>query len=109
MAYDEALAARIREALVTADDVTERKMFGGIAFMRSGNMAVGVIGTEVMVRVGPEAHDEALARPHVRVMDFSNRPMRGFVYVEPDGVATDADLAEWVAAGVSFAESLPPK
>ncbi len=109
MAYDEGLAERIRAALSPVDAVTERKMFGGIAFMCSGNMAVSVIGSEAMVRVGPEAHDEALARPHVRIMDFSSRPMRGFVYVEPDGVATDADLAEWVAAGVSFAESLPPK
>ncbi len=109
MAYDEGLAARIREALATTDDVTERKMFGGIAFMCSGNMAVGVIGNDAMVRVGPDAHDEALARPHARIMDFSNRPMRGFVYVEPAGVATDAALAEWVAAGVAFAESLPPK
>lgn len=109
MAFDEVLAERIRAALSRVDAVTERKMFGGIAFMCSGNMAVGVIGAEMMVRVGAEAHDEALARPHVRIMDFSNRPMRGFVYVEADGVATEEDLAEWVAAGVSFAESLSPK
>ena len=109
MAYDEELAERIRGALGGGDDVTERKMFGGIAFMVAGNMACGVIRDDLMVRVGPEAHDEALAQPHTRIMDFSNRPMRGMVYVAPDGLRTDTELARWVDAGARFARSLPAK
>ena len=79
MAYDEHLAERIRGVLRSRDNVTEKKMFGGIAFMVGGNMAVGVTRDELMVRVGPDAHDEALSQPHVRVMDMGNRPMRGMV------------------------------
>ena len=109
MAYDTALAERIRGALGDRDDVSERKMFGGIAFMVAGNMAVGVIRDDLMVRVGPAAHDDALARSHVREMDFAGRPMRGMVYVAPVGVASDDELARWVGAGADFAASLPPK
>ncbi len=79
MAYDEALANRIRGVLAQRDDVTERKMFGGIAFIIGSRMAAGVIHDDLMVRVGPDAHDDAIARPHVRSMDFTGRPMRGFV------------------------------
>lgn len=109
MAFDEGLAQRIREALGGRDAVTERKMFGGIAFMVGGNMACGVNGDALMVRVGADGHDDAIAEPHVRVMDFTNRPMRGFLYVEPDGLRTPEDLARWVAAGADHAASLPPK
>jgi TfoX/Sxy family transcriptional regulator of competence genes len=109
VAYDETLAARIREALRGQDAVTERKMFGGIAFMVGGNMACGVVHDDLMVRVGPDAHDAAVAQPHVRPMDFAKRPMRGMVYVDPDGVSTAEDLARWVRAGATMAASLPPK
>ena len=109
MAYDEALAARIRAALQDQDAVTERKMFGGIAFMVGGNMACGVIRDDLMVRVGPDAHDAAVTEPHVRPMDFAHRPMRGMVYVAPDGVRSDEALARWVHAGAALAASLPPK
>jgi TfoX/Sxy family transcriptional regulator of competence genes len=109
MAYDEALADRIRQALANEPAVTERKMFGGIAFMVAGNMACGVIGDDLMVRVGPDAHAAALAEPHVRPMDFANRPMQGYVYVDPDGVRSAEDLARWVHAGAVVATSLPPK
>jgi TfoX/Sxy family transcriptional regulator of competence genes len=109
MAYDEQLAERIRGALRGRDGVTERKMFGGIAFMVGGNMAVGVIRDDLIVRVGPDAHDDAVAQPNVRVFDFGGRPSRGMVYVAPDGVATDDELARWVDAGASTAASLPPK
>jgi len=103
MAYDEALAERIRGVLRGRDDVQERKMFGGIAFMVAGRMACGVIRDDLMVKVGPEANDEALAQPHTRPMDFTGRPMRGMVYVAPAGVATDAELERWVERAVSFA------
>lgn len=109
MAYDEALAERIRTVLADRDDVREQKMFGGIAFMVGERMAVGVIREDLMVRVGPEAHDEALERPHTRPMDFSGRPMRGMVYVAPAGVARDEDLARWVRDAAAHAAAQPPK
>ena len=109
MAYDEALAARIRSAFEGKPGVTERKMFGGVAFMVSGNMACGVTGDEIMVRVGPDNHEDALSRPHARPMDFTGRPMRGMVYVARPGFESDQDLAAWVESGASFARSLPSK
>ena len=96
MAYDEALAERIRIALRGRDDVAERKMFGGITFMVAGKMACGVIHEDLMVRVGPESHDAAVAEPHTRPMDFTGRPMRGMVYIEPAGVTADSELTRWV-------------
>lgn len=109
MAYDEGLAQRIREALTDADGLSERRMFGGIAFMLHGNMAVGISGDELMVRVGPEAYDEALAQPHARVFDMTGRVMRGWVVVAAEGIADDAALGEWVRRGANYARSLPPK
>jgi TfoX/Sxy family transcriptional regulator of competence genes len=109
MAYDEALADRIRTALAGRDDVREQKMFGGIAFMVRDRMAVGVIKDDLMVKLDPNAHDDAVAQPHVRPMDFSGRPMRGMVYVAPAGVADDAELGRWVSIAATFAESQPPK
>jgi TfoX/Sxy family transcriptional regulator of competence genes len=109
VAYDEHLAGRIREVLAGRDGLSERKMFGGIAFMVGGNMAVGVIGSDLMVRVGPAGHDDALAEDHVRPMDFTNRPMRGMVYVDQAGTDSDAELARWVGKGAAFASSLPAK
>jgi TfoX/Sxy family transcriptional regulator of competence genes len=109
MAYDEALAARIRAVLAGRDDVREQKMFGGIAFMVGDRMAVGVVHDDLMVRVGADAHDDAVAQPHARPMDFTGRPMPGMIYVAPAGVADDADLARWVEAGAAFAASQPPK
>ncbi len=110
MAYDEALADRVRAVLAHHNDVTEQKMFGGIAFIIGGRMAAGVIRDDLMVRVGPDDHDDAVARPHARAMDFTGRPMRGFVYVAPAGVVEDEDLANWIEAGAAFAASqAPPK
>lgn len=90
-------------------DVSEREMFGGIAFMVGGNMAVGVSGEELMVRVGKDAHDEAIARPGARTFDMGERPMRGWVGVSSDGFATDDALDAWIRQGVAYAESLPAK
>lgn len=103
MAYDEALADRIRTALQGRSDLEERKMFGGIAFMVAGRMACGVIHEDLMVKVGADGHDEALAEPHTRPMDFTGRPMRGMVYVDPLGTASDADLGRWVVRAVRVA------
>jgi hypothetical protein len=101
MAYDEQLAGRIRRVLAARDDVAEKKMFGGLAFMVDGHMCCGVIGDDLMVRVGPEALGAALARPHVRVMDFTGRPSRGMVYVGPGGTGTARAVAGWVARGLA--------
>ncbi len=109
MAYDEQLAQRVRQALTSQDGIREQKMFGGLAFMLHGNMSVGVEKDRLMVRCGPDRHQEALARPHARPMDFTGRPMKGFVYVPLAGITSDADLQEWVQLGVDFALSLPRK
>jgi hypothetical protein len=108
MPYDEQLAARIRTLLATQNDVTERKMFGGLIFMIGGHMCCGVNGNELIVRLDPEREDEALARPHARPMDFTGRPMRGFITVRPDGLK-GRRLSPWVQEAVARAESLPPK
>ena len=109
MAYDEVLAERVRRALAGRNDLSEKKMFGGIAFMLHGNMSCGVEKYQLMVRVGPERHEEALAQPHARPMDFTGRPMKGMVYVGPEGLRSDADLNAWLRRAVEFAETLPPK
>lgn len=109
MAYDEALAARVRESLPIRTDLAERKMFGGLAFMLAGNMCCCVTDKGLMVRVGPEGYEEALALPHAGVMDMTGRPMRGWVLVQPAGLESEASLNQWVARGVEFAGTLPAK
>jgi TfoX/Sxy family transcriptional regulator of competence genes len=102
VAYDEALAQRIRDELAGEDGVSERKMFGGIAFMVGGNMALGVREADLMVRLGDV--EEALAQPHTRQSMMGERPMKGIILV-----SQDADLGPWIARGVAHARSLPPK
>lgn len=109
MAYDEALADRIRELLSPRAEVSERKMFGGIAFMVAGNMACGVLGEDLIVRLGEDEAERALEEDGVRPFDFTGRPMKTTVYVSPERTSDDAGLAEWVEAGADFAASLPPK
>lgn len=109
MAYDTHLADAIRARIGNHPALREKEMFGGIAFLIGGNMAVGVSGDELMVRVGKDAHAEAVARPGVRVFDLSARPMQGWVVVAPSGFPTEAELDAWIERGVRLAESLPPK
>ncbi|MEX0971723.1 MAG: TfoX/Sxy family protein [Solirubrobacterales bacterium] len=109
MAYDEQLADRVRDVLESCAEFTDRKMFGGIAFMVGGNMAVGVIGDDLMVRLDPADAGKALSKPHTRPMDFTGKPMKGMIYVDPAGTEADEDLGAWVEAGADFASSLPPK
>jgi TfoX/Sxy family transcriptional regulator of competence genes len=109
MAYDEGLAERVRDVLADRADVTEKKMFGGLAFMVRGNMSVGVNGEELMVRVGPEQHQAALTQPYARPMDFTGRPMKGYVFVGSEGLEGDEDLETWVKRAIMFALTLPPK
>ncbi|MBW8011895.1 MAG: TfoX/Sxy family protein [Chloroflexi bacterium] len=109
MAYDEGLAQRIREILDKRTEYVEKKMFGGAGYMLKGNMSVGVIGEDLIVRVGLENYDKALEKPHSRPFDFTGQPMKGWVMVGPDGYEEDEDLKVWVQQGVDFALSLPPK
>lgn len=109
MAYNEKLAGRIRKVLARHKAVTEKKMFGGIAFMLRGNMCCGVVKDDLAVRVGPERYEKVLAQPHVRPMDFTGRPLRGFVFVSHNGCKTDKALATWVRRAADFAASLPTK
>jgi len=109
MASDEKLAERVRVALKGRRGIAEKKMFGGVAFLSRGNMLCGVVGSDLVVRVGPDAYEEALARPHAREMDFTGRPMKGMVYVAPAGVRTARQLDAWLERGLAFARSLPAK
>jgi TfoX/Sxy family transcriptional regulator of competence genes len=102
VSYDERLAARVRALLSARDDVVEKKMFGGLCFMVGGAMCCGLTKTDFMVRVGPARYDEALAQAHARPMDFTGRPLKGMVYVAPEGLRTDAALARWVRRGLDF-------
>lgn len=109
MAYDEALAERVREMLAERIGVTERRMFGGLAFLVGGHMTVGITGADLMVRVGKEGHGDALAQRHAREMDFTGRPSTTMVYVGPEGTADDRTLRAWVDRALAFTDTLPPK
>ena len=109
MAYDEGLAERLREIFADRYDVAEKRMFGGIAFMLHGHMCCGIVNDTLIARAGPDNYANALQRPHAREMDFTGKAMKGFVYVDPAGFESDADLQNWVALCESFVNSLPPK
>lgn len=109
MAFDEKLADRIRAIVGKDQRVAEKRMFGGVAWMLAGNMFVGVSKDDLMVRVGPDAHDDAMREPHVRIMDFTGRPMRGYVFVGAAGLKTDEALAKWIARATKFVTTLPVK
>lgn len=110
MAYDEQLADRIRELLAGDPDVTEKKMFGGLAFLLGGNMSVGASGQGgLMVRVDPEDTDALLTEPHTRPFEMRGRPLQGWLRVDAEGLRTESQLGPWVRRGVAYARSLPPK
>lgn len=109
MPYDNNLADRIRTELIGLPGFSEKKMFGGVGFMLHGNMACGVNGNDMIVRVGPDRHEAALAKPHTRVFDMTGKPMSGWIIVESGGVEGDSDLQTWIDQGVAFARTLPPK
>jgi TfoX/Sxy family transcriptional regulator of competence genes len=109
MPFDEQLAMRIRNVLAERADVTERRMFGGLAFLLRGHMCVGIVGNDLMVRVGADQLGSALAEKHARPMDFTGRPSRGMVYVAPAGLRTERALRHWVERARQFVESLPKK
>lgn len=109
MTYDQALAQRLRRLLKTEASITERELFGGLGFFVRGNMACGVIGRRLIVRVGPQAYEECLRAPGAQVFDYSGRPMRGWVTVSAGSLATPAALRAWVGRGLEHARTLPPK
>ncbi len=109
MPYDEELADRVRAALGPRPGVTERRMFGGVAFLLHGKMFCGVAKGKLMVRVGPDAHAAALKRPHAAPMDFTGRPMKGYVFVLPAGAKTARAVRPWVEQSAAFVATLGPK
>jgi TfoX/Sxy family transcriptional regulator of competence genes len=109
MAFDEGLAQRLREQLAGSGGVTEKRMFGGLSFLVDGNLCVGVMGEELIARVGPEATGAALERPGSRLFDFTGRPMKGWVTVSPGGLEDDDALAGWVELALAYVRTLPPK
>lgn len=109
MAYDEQLAERARAILKGQRALVEKKMFGGLAYMSNGKMFAGILKNELMVRVGPEGNAAALKEPHTRPMDFTGRPMKGYIFVEPGGVKADAQLRTWLSKGLAFVAGVPPK
>ncbi len=109
MAFDEKLADRIRARLGRRRGLSEKKMFGGVAFMLSGNMCCGVHGDEMIVRLAPEDTDQALRKRHTRIFDITGKPMKGWILVASSGLGTQAALAEWVDVAVEYASSLPAK
>jgi len=109
MAYNQALAQRIREYLAARPDIAEKRMFGGLAFMWQGNMLCGVDARHLMVRVGPEQYAEALAHPHASEMDLTGRPMKGWVLVSAPGIESDEAFEQWLQMAITFVSTLPPK
>lgn len=109
MSYDESIADRVRTALADREDVIEKKMFGGLAFLIRGNMCCGVLGSDLVVRVGPVNYPAALKEPHTREMDFTGRALKGLVYVGKHGIGSDDSLRKWLNRGLEFVASLPTK
>ncbi len=107
MAYDEQLAGRVRALLKGQRALVEKKMFGGLAYLSNGKMFAGILKKDLVVRVGPNAYESALQESHTRPMDFTGQPMKGYIYVSPDGIKTAAQLRKWLARGRTFVASLP--
>ncbi len=109
MPFDQYLAQRIRDALIREPGITEKKMFGGLAFLLNGKMLVGIIKDSLIARIGPDSYESALEEPFVGEFDFTGRPMRGWVVVEPDGTEDDERLKDWIARAMKFVAALPAK
>lgn len=109
MAYDKGLAQRVREILQDSPNVEEKKMFGGLCFMVNRHMCCGVLDDKLMARVGPDRYENLLQKEHAQIMDFTGKPMKGMIYVEPEGLKSDNNLTEWVDACLNFIHTLPEK
>ena len=106
MVYNEKLAERIRALIKGKRSITEKKMFGGLAFLFQDKMFCGVVKDDLMVRTGPEMYEKALSKQHSRPMDFTGKPMKGFVFVEPNGYKTAKSLSTWVSFGLDYVSNL---
>lgn len=109
MAFDEGLAERIRDHFHDRNDVEEKKMFGGLCFMVSNHMCCGIVKDMLMARVGPDNYEKCLVKKYASEMDFTGKAMKGMIYVSPEGLESDSDLASWLNICIDFIESLPPK
>jgi TfoX/Sxy family transcriptional regulator of competence genes len=109
MPSDEGLVERLRDYFEDYPNVLEKRMFGGMCFMMNGNMLCGVVDSHIMLRVGPNQYEDCLKKDNVRLMDFTGKPLKGFIYVDEDGIAEDEDLRAWVQTAETFVGSLPPK
>jgi TfoX/Sxy family transcriptional regulator of competence genes len=109
MAFNEKLADRIREKMAVHKKVEEKKMMGGLCFMYKNKMCCGIVKDDLMVRVIENRYEEALSHPYGRQMDFTGRPLKGFVFVESDGFKKEKDLVYWIQMGVEFVDALPPQ
>jgi TfoX/Sxy family transcriptional regulator of competence genes len=107
MAYDAKLVNRIAEVLADMTETEQKKMFGGVAFMVGGYMCCGVANEALMLRIGPKNYAEALEQPHVRPMDFTGRPLKGYIYVDAEGISTRSELRKWLTLALEFVRSLP--
>jgi TfoX/Sxy family transcriptional regulator of competence genes len=109
VAFSESLAGRVRDALARNKSIEEKRMFGGVGFLLTGNMLVGVWKNSLIVRVGPEAYDDAIVEPHVREFDITGKSMKGWIMVEPEGIEDDEQLFVWIERATKFVSSLPKK
>jgi TfoX/Sxy family transcriptional regulator of competence genes len=109
MSYDQGLAQRIHDFLVTQPELMEKKMFGGLCYMLQGNMCCGVVGNKLVLRINGPKYDELLEHKHISVVDFTGKPMRGFLYVDPTAIKTQQQLLEWLSHSIDYCLSLPPK
>lgn len=109
MAFDEHLAERIRDEVGDLPGLSAKRMFGGVAFLLHGNMLVGVMGDDLIARVGPDAAEECLALPGTRVFDLTGKVMRGWVVVDGSELDEDSGLTDWIGRAREFVETLPPK
>ncbi len=109
MSFDDELAIRVRKILEKVEGLSEKKMFGGLCFLVNGNMALGLVNDDLMIRMEPDSSEKMLYQPYVRKMDFTGKPLKGFLYVGEKGTESDKDLRKWVMKGVEFAISLPVK
>jgi TfoX/Sxy family transcriptional regulator of competence genes len=108
MAYSEKLANRIREALSSVKKVEEKQMMGGLTFMINGKMGVGIINDEMMCRIDPAIHDAAIEKQGCRTMDFTNRPMKGFIMVDDTGMKSKKDFDYWISLALDFNKTAKP-
>lgn len=109
MAYDEGLAERIRGVLADEAGVTEKKMFGGLCLLVRGNMCCGIVDETLMARVGPGQYEACLRLPYAREMDFTGKPLKGMIYVDPEGIGEDEELEAWIDRCLAFMKTLPAK